>query len=98
MAVLRMLGRLSRVPDGVVVNSRAGQLAHQAIGYRPHRWELIPNGFDIAHLKPDPVARQELRAELGCGSDSIAIGMPARLHPMKDHATFLAAAARFASK
>jgi glycosyltransferase involved in cell wall biosynthesis len=96
MAVLRLLGRLSRVPEVVVVNSRAGQLVHQKIGYRPRRWELIPNGFDIADLKPDPVARRELRAELGCKPGTIAIGMPARVHPMKDHATFLAAAARLA--
>ena len=95
-AVLRMLGRLSRVPDGVVINSRAGQLVHQKIGYRPRRWEVIPNGFDLADLKPDAAARWELRAELGCDQGSVAIGMAARLHPMKDHATFFAAAAQLA--
>ena len=44
--VRRMLSRCSAVPDAVVVNSHAGQRFHQQIGYRPRRWEVIPNGFD----------------------------------------------------
>lgn len=95
-ALFRLLVSLSRVPDAVIVNSRAGQRVHEQAGYRPRRWALIPNGFDVAELKPDPVARDRLRGALGLGPECVVIGFPARFHPMKDPATFLAAAARLA--
>ena len=95
--VRRMLVAGSRVPDAVVVNSSAGQLFHEGIGYRPRRWEMIPNGYDTATFRRDEAARASLRRELDIADDAVAIGLPARYHPMKDHATFLAAAARLAA-
>jgi glycosyltransferase involved in cell wall biosynthesis len=92
-----LLARFSAVPDAVIVNSLAGQRYHQQLGYRPRRWIPIPNGFDTVTLRPDPRARQRSRGELGLGDDAIAILLPARYHPMKDHATFLAAAAQLAA-
>jgi glycosyltransferase involved in cell wall biosynthesis len=94
--LFQLLVLLSRAPKAVIVNSRAGQRVHQHAGYRPRRWELIPNGFDLDVLKPDPAARARLRSEFGIGPDAVVIGLPARFHPMKDPATFLAAAARLA--
>lgn len=95
--VVRALATLSRLPDAVVVNSEAGRAAHARLGYRPRRWELIPNGFDTSLFRPDPAARDSVRRELGIPADAPLIGMLARLDPMKDHATFLAAAARLAA-
>jgi glycosyltransferase involved in cell wall biosynthesis len=92
-----VLGKCSGIPDAVVVNSLAGLRFHERIGYHPRRWEYVPNGFDMGEFHFDPEARRALRAELGIGDATIAIGLPARYHPMKDHATFLAAAARLAS-
>ena len=92
--VRRMLVAGSRVPDAVVVNSAAGQWFHEGIGYRPRRWEMIPNGYDTTVFRRDETARASLRRELDIADDAIAIGLPARYHPMKDHPTFLAAAAR----
>jgi glycosyltransferase involved in cell wall biosynthesis len=93
IALRRMLSWCSPVPDAVVVNSRAGQHFHERIGYRPQRWEHIPNGFDTNELRPDPEARGRIRAELAIDEETILIGLPARYHPMKDHDTFLTAAA-----
>jgi glycosyltransferase involved in cell wall biosynthesis len=95
--VRRMLVAGSRVPDAIVVNSSAGQLFHEGIGYRPRRWEMIPNGYDTGTLRRDEAARASLRRELAIADGAIAIGLPARYHPMKDHATFVAAAARLAA-
>jgi glycosyltransferase involved in cell wall biosynthesis len=92
IALRRMLSWCSPVPDAVVVNSRAGQHFHERIGYRPRRWEYVPNGFDINKLRPDPEARGRIRAELTIDEETILIGLPARHHPMKDHDTFLTAA------
>src|SRR5436190_21695397 len=92
--VRRILAWSSPTPDAVVTVSRAGQLSHESIGYRPRRWASIPNAFDTAALRPDPKARRQGRAALGIADGAVAILLPARYHPMKDHATFLAAAAR----
>jgi glycosyltransferase involved in cell wall biosynthesis len=94
----RLLALLSRRPDVVVVNSAAGQSAHSRFGYRPRRWEMIPNGFDIECFRIDPDAPQRLRASLRLPEDSFLVTVPARFDPMKDHATFLAAAKLFARR
>jgi glycosyltransferase involved in cell wall biosynthesis len=94
--VRRLLARWSALPDAVIVNSLEGQRFHKALGYRPKRWVHIPNGFDTAALKPDDEAGRRQRAALGIGDGAFVILLPARYHPMKDHATFLAAAALFA--
>ncbi len=96
--VARFLASCSTIPDGIIVNSQAGQRYHAAIGYRPRRWIMIPNGFDAAVFRPDPEARQRTRAELMIPEDTVAILLPARYHPMKDHANFLAAAAHLANR
>jgi glycosyltransferase involved in cell wall biosynthesis len=96
-ALVRLLAWLSPRPDAVLVNSVAGQRAHQALGYRPRRWEIVPNGTDIARFRPDAQARARIRAELGIAPESFVICLPARFDPMKDHATFIAAASRSAA-
>jgi glycosyltransferase involved in cell wall biosynthesis len=83
---------LSRSPSAVVINSAVGQGGHAALGYRPRRWAVIPNGFDLERFGPDPSARRSLRQELGVPGDAPLIGLAGRHHPMKDHATFFRAA------
>ena len=95
--VRRILSWCSAVPDAVFVNSRAGLSFHERIGYRPRRWEYVPNGFDTVEFSPDAAARERLRSELGIPAEAIVIGLPARYHPMKDHGTFLKAAAAIAA-
>jgi glycosyltransferase involved in cell wall biosynthesis len=92
IALRRLLAFGSRVPDAVVVNSRAGWHFHKRIGYRPRRWEHVSNGFDTHEFRPDPEVRGRIRAEFGIGDETIVIALPARYHPMKDHDTFLGAA------
>jgi len=94
----RTCARLSRPPAAVVVNSRAGQAVHRELGYRPRRWCLIRNGFDVDVFKPDELACMRVRAELGLPVNAILVGLVGRWDPNKDHATFLAAAARLAGQ
>jgi glycosyltransferase involved in cell wall biosynthesis len=91
--VRRLLVWCSARPDAVVVNSLAGKRFHERLGYRPRRWEHIPNGCDTNVFRFDAEARLAVRRELGIPDHAVAIGLPARFHPMKDHANFLAAAA-----
>src|SRR5688572_6393046 len=58
---------------------------------------VIPNGFDTDVFRPDPTERARIRREWGIG-DEVLIGVIARLHPQKDHATFLAAMALVAER
>ncbi len=91
-----ILARISRFPAAIVVNSEAGRRFHEALGYRPRRWALIPNGFDVERYRPNQAARAEFRRAIGIVGNEPLIGMVARVDPMKDHANFLAAAARIA--
>jgi glycosyltransferase involved in cell wall biosynthesis len=95
--VVRMLARLSALPDAIIANAEAGRAFHARAGYHPRRWALIDNAIDVERFRPDPGARARLRAELSLGPDSRIIGMIARLDPMKDHETFLRAAAELAA-
>jgi glycosyltransferase involved in cell wall biosynthesis len=94
----RILALLSRRPACVMVNSEAGQRAHESADYHPRRWEIVPNGFDVELFRPDPRRRAEWRQRLALAATQSVIGMVARVDGMKDHATFLAAAAALAAE
>jgi len=94
--VVRTLASMSRLPRVVIANSEAGRSWHEALGYRPRRWAFIPNGIDTEVYRPDPQARAALRGALGFSKAVFAIGLIAHHDPMKDHATFIRAAARLA--
>lgn len=96
--VLRILAALSGRPDAVVANSQAGIDVHTSLGYRPRRWVLIPNGIDLEAFRPDPEAYSSVRRELGLSDKALLVGHVARYDPLKDHATFLRAAAQAAAE
>jgi len=86
-------GSLSGAPAMIVYNSRQSALQHERLGYTPGKTIVIANGFDCERFKPNPAARRRIRQELGVADDAWLIGHFARYHPMKDHASFLKAAA-----
>jgi len=88
---------ISPMVDFAIVNSIAGKEFHEKAGFRPKRWEVIFNGFDVSEFRPDPASRAAVRAELGIDEKARIIGMIARFDPMKDHATFFQAAAKLAA-
>lgn len=90
--IVRLLAWLSRMPAAIVVNSEAGRQVHEAVGYHPDRWEVIPNGFDHRLFRPDPEARHMIRQELGLDDECLLIGLIGRFDPFKDHDTFIRAA------
>ncbi len=92
--LLKSLAMLSGRPAAVIVNSVAGRIEHERLGYKPTRWELLPNGFDLDAFNPSPVARARLRQELGLDSNAFLIGLVARFDPLKDQENFLRAAAK----
>jgi len=97
--VARLCAALSRlVPHRILCCSERAAAVHQALGYDAERFVLIPNGYDVAQLTPNPEARKRLRAEWLIGHDEFLMGMVARFDPQKDHANLVAALARLAAR
>lgn len=90
---LLRIGRwLSGWPGLVIANSRAGAEFHRVQGYPAKRVAVIANGIDTARFRPNPASRATSRDALGLSADALVAIHPARLDPMKDHATLVAAA------
>lgn len=89
----RLIALLSRwspsAPTAVIVNSISGKAAHEAMGYRPVRWEVIPNGFDMARYPHDDSARMNARRILGVDGSVPLVGIVGRHAPIKEHGVFL---------
>jgi glycosyltransferase involved in cell wall biosynthesis len=91
--VIKIGARLSHWPARILNNSRKSVAQHHAIGYQTATTVVIPNGFDTDLFAPSEEARQLVRAELGVPPNTFLIGLIGRYHAMKDHGTFLRAAA-----
>jgi glycosyltransferase involved in cell wall biosynthesis len=87
---------LSRFPDLVISNSVAARNYHLAAGFAGASIVVIPNGIDTERFVPDRQSGLRYRALWGVPDDSFVVGLVARLNRMKDHGTFLRAAAIFA--
>ena len=93
--VNRVCASLSRkFPARIVCCSQASLHIHKNLGYAAEKLEVVPNGFDLEQIKPDPAARASLREELGIPPDAIIVGIASRFHPNKDLQNFVRAAAQ----
>ena len=93
LLVIWVGGKLSFSPAKIINNSAASALEHERrMGYRADKHVVLPNGFDTSLFRPSTEARAALRRSLGVANGARIVGVIARYHPMKDHATFLAAA------
>jgi glycosyltransferase involved in cell wall biosynthesis len=94
----RLTTRLSHHADLIVANSSAGRQHAAANGYETSRMVVIPNGIDVERFTPDAGARKRLRSEWDVADREVLIGIVARFDPLKDHETFLRAAALLAAR
>jgi glycosyltransferase involved in cell wall biosynthesis len=93
--VIKLLAAISNWPDTVIVNSAAGQLLHQSLGYHPREWQVIPNGFDTDVFTPSVEDRTTIRRKLGIPDQAPVIGLVGRWDPVKGHGLFLKVATNF---
>ena len=85
--------RLSTVvPARIVCCAESALHSHVGLGYSESRMLVIANGFDATRFRADRGERVEIRNELSIPDGAPVIGLVARFHPDKDHATFLNAA------
>jgi glycosyltransferase involved in cell wall biosynthesis len=87
---------LARLAQVIVANSQSGKEFSLTQGF-PDKFKVIANGIDLDRFRPSSRDRQELRKEWGLSDDTTVIGLAARLDPMKDHDTFIKAAAILAN-
>lgn len=92
-ATIRLGAWCSGHAERIVYVAEESAARHEALGYRPDRRLVIPNGFDTGRFAPSTPARVELRSGLGLAPSTVLIGQVCRYHPLKDHAGFLRAAA-----
>jgi glycosyltransferase involved in cell wall biosynthesis len=88
---------LSRVPHAVYAVSDNLRQHIVAEGFSPDSVGVIYNGIDIGPL-PDAGARVRIRAVLGADDDVFVVGTIARLDPVKDLGTLIAAVAALADR
>lgn len=89
-----VLGRLSfrlnclfsAAADLIIANSRAGRNYYVSQGYPEQGFEVVPNGINAERFQPRPGMCANMPGAL-------CFAMVGRLHPMKDHGTFLRALA-----
>jgi glycosyltransferase involved in cell wall biosynthesis len=93
-AAFRAGAKMSNFADLIIVNSWAGRDHHARAGYSAARMVVIPNGIDTEALQPDAKAGTAVRDGWGVPAGVPLVGLVGRLDPMKDHPTFLRAAAK----
>jgi glycosyltransferase involved in cell wall biosynthesis len=96
IATFKLSCRISRGADGVIANSQVGRDYHVSKGYPSQKMVVIPNGIDTERFCPSAEARQRLRVEWGLSNEHKLVGLVGRLHPIKDHPSFLKAVAQLA--
>ena len=89
----RLESALSRYADLIIANSFAGLRHSVSQGYPRRKMVVIPNGIDTNRFVPCAESRARLRQRWGVSTGEKLIGLVGRLDPMKDHHTFLNAAA-----
>lgn len=83
----------AQLADCIVCNSDAGRDFHITRDYPERKLIVVENGIDTEYFRFDPKGRARLRAEWQVGEHERLVGLVARLDPMKDHETFVRAAA-----
>lgn len=95
LAISRLLARRA---SAIAYVSSASARHHEARGFPARLTVFTPNGFDTESFKPSESARREARRELGIKPEDVVIGSLSRYIPLKDYATFFAAAGLLARK
>jgi len=89
---MRLERWLARFADKIITNSQSALDEYRERGYPLLKLSHIPNAINTDRFKPDPEAKSSIRTEFNISDKTRLIGIFARIHPMKDHATLLLAA------
>jgi glycosyltransferase involved in cell wall biosynthesis len=93
-AVIRGSALLSRTARCIVYNSAAARHQHEERGFATDKGCVIHNGVDMT--PPSTDARDHARRLFNVAESAVVVGHVARLHPSKDHRSFLVAFSQLA--
>lgn len=89
----RLQALVSGLADLIIFNSNAGRAHHLALGFPPQRSLVIHPGVDTDEFRPDHRSGIPIRKAWNIDDGTVLIGLVGRFDPMKDHQTFVKAAA-----
>ncbi|WP_445001017.1 glycosyltransferase [Halomonas mongoliensis] len=99
IAVARLCAMLSPwLPHAIVCCADNAAWMHQKLGYCGHKLHVIPNGYALDDLMPDPEGGGGLRDALGVPRNTVLIGMVGRLNVQKHHENLLDALVKLRSQ
>jgi len=91
--VVKLCAILSKtIPNLISYCSFVSKDLHIKMGYHSQIMRFVPNGFDLQLFKPDPIAYQSVREELGLSGDQPIVGFLGRYDPQKDLQNLIKAA------
>jgi glycosyltransferase involved in cell wall biosynthesis len=85
---------MSGFATGIICNSNAGRDYVLSIGYKNKNIYVIPNGIDTVRFKFEPAIRMKKRAYWNIPDSCLLIGVVARIDIVKNHSSFIKAAAQ----
>ena len=93
-SIVRWLcARLSSwIPHTIVCAAEASRRVHVDLGYCESRMTVVPNGFELQHLKATIEQVERLRSKCSFSTDTVVIGTIGRFSPVKDQHNFVFAA------
>jgi glycosyltransferase involved in cell wall biosynthesis len=100
-AIFALIERvLARFTDKIVVISdlQYQELCHQIRIAPPHKFSIIPLGFELTPFLNAEIHRGKLREELGVSDNTLLVGIVGRLTAIKNHDLFLRSVARVLDK
>jgi glycosyltransferase involved in cell wall biosynthesis len=89
----RLQALVSRFADLIILNSNEGRDDHLALGFPPERSVVIHSGVDTDEFCPDRQLGIPIRKKWEIDDGTVLIGVVGRFDPIKDHRTFVQAAA-----
>jgi glycosyltransferase involved in cell wall biosynthesis len=99
MVIARLCALLSdSVPEKIICCANKAMAVHAGIGYQKSKLLVIPNGYDLTRFKPDAIAGEGVRKELGLDPGVFLLGSVGRFDPLKDHLNLLQALSKVAEK
>ncbi len=84
------------IPAKIIYAANASRKVHENLGYKHSRSQVIPNGFDLSRLEASDEQADTLRKYFKIQDGQRVITTVGRYSPVKDHITFINAAAQLA--
>ncbi|MBH0077830.1 glycosyltransferase [Pseudoalteromonas sp. SWYJ118] len=96
--VAKLSAQLSSwIPKKIICCAEEAKVAHVNLGYDSSKFDIIGNGYDLSHFKPQLV-KETIRETFNISSSIPLLGMVGRYTPEKDQSNLFGAISKLVSK